>query len=425
MGATFSDRTTRQSVAQGGIGVQAQSGPDDVDDNLDLTDPAAFVDHDPYAYWERMRRLQPVRWHPPKEHRPGFWAVARYGDVLACYKDTARLSSARGTVLDVLLAGGDSAGGRMLAVMDSPRHRDLRQVLLRAFSPRVIHGVEQTVRRRADDLVAAIVGAGAIDAATSIAEHLPINTICDLLEIPGADRPALLAWNKRALSSDTGNEDRHDALEARSEILSYFVDIIRDRRRNPGDDVISLIAQADVLGEPMTEDDIALNCYSLILGGDESTRVSIIGGLHALGTFPDQWCLLKDGGATVSTAVEEVLRWVTPAMHFARTASTDLRIGDAQVGAGEIVTLWNISANNDDTVFSNPRRFDVARADNPHLALGYGPHYCLGAFLGRMELNAVLDSLVRRVATLQVLEAPQRIHSNFLFGYSALRLRLD
>ncbi|MFB7241919.1 cytochrome P450 [Streptomyces populi] len=391
----------------------------------DLADPAAFVEHDPYAYWDRMRRSEPVRWHPPVGGRPGFWAVARHRDVQNCYKDAARLSSARGTVLDVLLRGGDSAGGRMLAVMDRPRHRELRQVMLRAFSPRVLGHVENAVRRRADALVTAVVGAGEADAARDIAEHLPLNTVCDLLELPASDRPLLLDWNKRALSSESAEDDPFGALEARNEILSYFVDVVRERRRRPGEDVISMIAGARVGDEPMTEDDLALNCYSLILGGDESTRVTTIGALHALGTHEEQWRRLRTGGATVRTAVEEVLRWVTPAMHFARTATADLRIGPAEVSAGDIVTLWNISANNDPAVFARPRRFDVGREHNPHLALGHGPHFCLGAFLGRLELSAVLDSLVRRVHRIEILREPPRVYSNFLFGHSALHLRLD
>ncbi|MEU6272946.1 cytochrome P450 [Streptomyces populi] len=391
----------------------------------DLADPAAFVEHDPYAYWDRMRRSEPVRWHPPVGDRPGFWAVARHRDVQNCYTDAARLSSARGTVLDVLLRGGDSAGGRMLAVMDRPRHRELRQVMLRAFSPRVLGHVENAVRRRADALVSAVVGAGETDAARDIAEHLPLNTVCDLLELPVSDRPLLLDWNKRALSSESAEGDPFDALEARNEILSYFVDVVRERRRRPGEDVISMIADARVEDEPMTEDDLALNCYSLILGGDESTRVTMIGALHALGTHEEQWRRLRTGEATVRTAVEEVLRWVTPAMHFARTATADLRIGPAEVSAGDIVTLWNISANNDPTVFAQPRRFDVGREHNPHLALGHGPHFCLGSFLGRLELSAVLDSLVRRVRRIEILREPPRVYSNFLFGHSALHLRLD
>lgn len=357
--------------------------------------------------------------------RPGFWAVARHRDVQDCYKDATRLSSARGTVLDVLLRGGDSAGGRMLAVMDRPRHRELRQVMLRAFSPRVLRYVEDAVRQRADALVAAVVGAGEADAGRDIAEHLPLNTVCDLLELPAPDRPQLLAWNKRALSSDSAGGDLFDALEARNEILSYFVDVVRERRRSPGEDVISMIAGARVGGEPMGEDDLALNCYSLILGGDESTRVTTIGALHALGTYAEEWRRLRAGEVEVRTAVEEVLRWVTPAMHFARTATTDLRIGPAEVSAGDIVTLWNISADNDPAVFAEPRRFDVGRQHNPHVALGHGPHFCLGAFLGRLELSAVLDSLIRRVHRIEILQEPPRVYSNFLFGHSALRLRLD
>ncbi|MYR94604.1 MULTISPECIES: cytochrome P450 [unclassified Streptomyces] len=412
-------------VSSGNAAVSGTPYDDTSGSALDLTDPAAFIKNDPHAYWARMRRDEPVRWHPPVGARPGFWAVARYGDVQDCYKDAARLSSARGTVLDVLLRGGDSAGGRMLAVMDRPRHRELRQVMLRSFSPRVLGHVEEAVRQRADALVAAVAGAGEADAGRDIAEHLPLNTVCDLLELPVADRPQLLAWNKRALSSDSVEEDLFDALEARNEILSYFVDVVRERRRSPGEDVISMIARADVGGGPMSEDDLALNCYSLILGGDESTRVSTIGALHALGTYAEEWRRLRDGEVAVKTAVEEVLRWVTPAMHFARTATTDLRIGPAEVAAGDIVTLWNISANNDPDVFAEPRRFDVARHHNPHLSLGHGPHFCLGAFLGRLELSAVLDSLIRRVERIEILEEPPRVYSNFLFGHSALRMRLD
>ncbi|GAB3968683.1 cytochrome P450 [Streptomyces sparsus] len=412
-------------VSSGNTGVFDGPYDDTSGATLDLADPAAFVENDPHAYWDRMRRTEPVRWHPPVGSRPGFWAVARYGDVQDCYKDAARLSSARGTVLDVLLRGGDSAGGRMLAVMDRPRHRELRQVMLRAFSPRVLRHVEDAVRQRADALVTAVVGAGEVDAARDIAEHLPLNTVCDLLELPASDRPLLLDWNKRALSSESADGDPMDALEARNEILSYFVDVVRERRRRPGEDVISMIADARVEGEPMTDDDLALNCYSLILGGDESTRVTTIGALHALGTHQEQWRRLRTGEAAVKTAVEEVLRWVTPAMHFARTATADLRIGPAEVSAGDIVVLWNISANNDPAVFARPRRFDVGREHNPHLALGHGPHFCLGAFLGRLELSAVLDSLIRRVHRIEILREPPRVYSNFLFGHSSLHLRLD
>ncbi|SFE48426.1 Cytochrome P450 [Actinopolyspora alba] len=390
---------------------------------LDLTDPASLVDNDPYAYWERMRAEAPVAWHE-SPHGIGFWSVARHADVVACYKDSAGLSSARGTVLDVLLRGGDSAGGRMLAVMDRPRHRALRRVLQQAFSPRLIRRVERQVTTRADNLVAAVVGTGPVDFAAEVAEALPINTICDLLELPASDRPDLLAWNKRALSSDADDADPMDPLEARNEILDYFVETARERRRRPGEDVISMLANVRVEDEPLSDDDIALNCYSLILGGDESTRMSTIGALDALGRHEDQWNRLTAGSAAVGTAVEEVLRWVTPAMHFARTATRELLVGGQRIRAGDIVSMWNISANNDPAVFDEPRSFDVGRVHNPHVSLGHGPHFCLGAFLGRLELTAVLNSIIRRVSTIEVLAAPPRVYSTFLFGYTELRLVL-
>ncbi|MGJ7907804.1 cytochrome P450 [Actinopolyspora sp. H202] len=390
---------------------------------LDLTDPTALVDNDPYAYWERMRAEAPVAWHE-SPHGTGFWSVSRHSDVVACYKDATGLSSAGGTVLDVLLRGRDSAGGRMLAVMDRPRHRALRRVLQQAFSPRLIRQVEQQVSSRADELVATVVGSGPVDFAAEVAEALPINTICDLLELPASDRPDLLSWNKRALSSDEDDADPMDPLEARNEILGYFIEMARERRRRPGEDVISMLADARVEGEPLSDDDIALNCYSLIIGGDESTRMSTIGALDALGRHEDQWRRLRAGSATVGTTVEEVLRWVTPAMHFARTATRELLIGGQRIRPGEIVSMWNISANNDPDVFDAPRSFDVGRVNNPHVSLGHGPHFCLGAFLGRLELSAVLNSIISRASTIEVLAPPPRVYSTFLFGYTELRLVL-
>jgi cytochrome P450 len=387
---------------------------------LDLTDPATFVRNDPYAYWAEVRDRDPVYWHEGRENRSGFWVVSRYANVVSAYTDAARLSSARGTVLDVLLRGDDSAGGRMLAVTDRPRHRDLRNLMLRAFSPRVLAQVAERVHRRAGELIRQVTQAGSFDFAAEVAEHIPMGTICDLLSIPRADRPDLLRWNKNALSSDEADADPFAALEARNEILLYLTDLAARRRAGPGDDVVSMIAAATVGGEPLSIEDIALNCYSLILGGDESSRVSAICAVKAFADFPGQWQAVRDGEVPVDTAVEEVLRWATPAMHFARTAAKDLELGGRQVRAGDIVTLWNISANFDEREFDAPRRFQVARIPNKHLSFGHGPHFCLGAYLGRAELRALLTALADSVSRIESAGRPQPIYSNFLNGYSTL-----
>jgi cytochrome P450 len=387
---------------------------------FDLTDPTTFVRNEPHAFWAGVRDHDPVHWHEGRDGRPGFWVVSRYADVVTAYTDVARLSSARGTVLDVLLHGDDSAGGRMLAVTDRPRHRELRTVMLRAFSPRVLGAVVERVERRADELVRQVTGAGDFDFAAEVAEHIPMGTICDLLSIPEADRPDLLRWNKNALSSDEADADPYAALEARNEILLYFMDLVEQRRADPGDDVVSMIATAAPEGEPLSVEDVALNCYSLILGGDESSRVSAISAVKAFADFPDQWRAVRDGDVAVDTAVEEVLRWATPAMHFARTATTDLELGGRRIRAGDIVTLWNSSANFDERQFDRPGRFEAARTPNKHVSFGHGPHFCLGAHLGRAELRALLTALAGTVSRIEPAGTPQCIYSNFLNGYRTL-----
>lgn len=388
--------------------------------SLDLTDPAAFVDHDPYAFWQRVRRERPVYRHPATSGRPGFWVVSAYEDVLSCHSDVARLSSARGNVLDVLLHGGDSAGGKMLAVTDRPRHRRLRTIMLQAFSPRVLGGVVRRVEEHTAELVRTVTGLGTFDFATEAAEHIPLNTICDLLSIPAEDRKDLLGWSKAALASDDPDTGQLDALEARNEIVLYLMELAFERRANPGDDVISMIAGAEVDGRPLPPEEVALNCYSLILGGDESSRLTAISSVLAFTRFPAQWQALREGTASVDTAVEELLRWATPGMHFARTALCDFTLRGQRVRAGDIVTLWTTSANNDETVFASPRELDLSRTPNRHLTFGHGPHFCVGAALGRASVGALLRALVAYVEEIEPAGTPARIYSNFLHGYSSL-----
>jgi cytochrome P450 len=228
-----------------------------------------------------------------------------------------------------------------------------------------------------------------------------------------------------ALSSDHADSSQLDALSARNEILLYFVDLAEDRRANPGDDVISMLAKVELDGRPLTVEEIAVNCYSLLLGGDETSRISAICAVLALIEHPDQWEALRTGGVAVDSAVEEVLRWATPGMHVARTARTDLDINGHRVGAGDIVTLWNVSANNDESIFDQPRRFHLSRSPNKHLSFGHGPHYCLGAFLGRAELHALLTALAARVGRMELCGSPRPIYSTFVSGYDSLPVRFE
>lgn len=389
--------------------------------DFDLTAPETFRANSLQAMWSQVREVSPVYWHPYGD--TGFWVVSRYRDVLAVYRDSENFTSERGSVLDTLMSGGDSAGGRMLAVTDGARHRAIRKVMTRFFTPAQLSLITDSIRRRTREVVAEAVAREIVDFSTDVADRLPIEAICDLMAIPEADRPHLLACNKAALSADEEGATELDALSARSEIVFYLAELVARRRRDPGNDVVSALTTAQVGGEPLDDDDLALNCYSLILGGDESTRMSACTGTVAFARNPDQWQRLRLADS-VDPAVEEVLRWSTPSMHFARTATADVRIGDETAPKGNVVTLWNTSANFDEAHFPDPDRFDIARTPNDHLTFGQGRHYCVGALMARVELRCLLAEMRGRIARIELVTEPRQVYSNFLFGFSSAPVRL-
>jgi cytochrome P450 len=388
--------------------------------SLNLADPATHAACDLAVFWQYLRDSRPAYRHPASEYGPAFWVLSRHADISAIYKDNVRFTSERGNVLTTLLRGGDTAAGKMLAVTDGHRQRDLRNVLSKAFSPRVLDRVAEQVRRATREIVRDAVARGSFDFAIEVAERIPLGTICDLLGVPESDRGHLLRLNKSALSSEDPDASYDDAWAARNEILMYFAQLAVERRENPQDDVISAVAIGSVGGRPLTVDEIIFNCYSLIIGGDETTRLAMSCAVHALAERPDQWLRLKRGDAGMRTAVEEVLRWATPAMHFGRVALRDVPLHDQLIGEGDIVTLWNCSANRDEAVFADPTVFDLNRDPNRHVTFGHGPHFCLGAYLARVEISALLASLVEFVDRIELAGSVRRVHSNFLNGISHL-----
>jgi cytochrome P450 len=386
----------------------------------DLVDPKTYAEHDMLEIWRRLRADEPVYWHPETTGGPGFWVVTRHEDVSLVLRDDGAFTSERGNVLATMLQGGDTGAGRMLAVTDGQHHTDLRKLLLQAFAPRALADVSLRVRQLIHRLLAEALEHGECDFAKDIASAVPLETICDLLNVPIGDRQQVLKLTKSALASDYESPHADIDRMARGEILLYFTDLLKARRKGPGGDPISLMATAEVGGRRLDDEDIILNCYSLIMGGDETSRLSMIGAVRALVENPSQWRALKNGDVTVESAGEEVLRWTTPTMHFGRVAIADTTIGGRAVAAGDLVTLWFTSANRDETVFSEPDRFDLSRSPNKHLSLGYGRHFCLGAYLGRVEINAMLDGLRTIVSDIEQTGSGRQIYSNFLSGMSSL-----
>ncbi|MFJ2607122.1 MULTISPECIES: cytochrome P450 [unclassified Streptomyces] len=387
---------------------------------FDLCDPATFTDHDLTSFWRDLRRDDPVHWQAPAAGRPGFWVVSRYQDVQRLLRDTDGFGSARGNVLAAVLAGGDTGSGRMLPVTDAPRHPALRAVMNVSFTPRALRRIQPRVEGTARELVRRAVAGGSCDFATEVAEQIPLHTICDLLDVPAGDRAFLLDVAKKSLGFEEPDQSDLQARLARSEIVRYFQDLARTRRARPGEDAVSALVAGEVQGEVLTDEDVALNCYSLLLGGDETARLTMIDAVRALAGHPAQWRAFKNGDVDLAAATEEALRWATPAMHAARQARRDTVLHGRQIRAGDLVTLWLSSANRDENVFPDPDVFDLGRTPNRHLSFGSGPHFCVGAHLGRMEIRAVLAAVRDHVPDIRLTGQGSRVYSTFLNGYSSL-----
>ncbi len=386
---------------------------------IDLTDPDLYSDGDPYAVWKWLRRNSPVHWHPPAA-LPGFWVLTKYDDVRAVYRDPATFSSAGGILLRPESYGDDPGGGRTLALTDPPRHRQLRALVDSWFSPRSIRLLEEEMRVVARDIVTQAIERESCDFVTEIAARIPLFVICKMMGVPKEDWERLFALTNEAFGAG-------DALERRLahfDILQYFERLVAIRGKAPADDLVSVLATAEIDGRKLSLDEMILNCDNLLVGGTENTRIAASGGMLAFIQFPDQWQMLADDPSLLPAAVDEVLRWTSTATHILRTTTQPVTIRGQRIEAGERVTLWNPSANRDEDIFDDPDRFLVDRKPNRHLALGGGEHVCLGGPLGRLELQLLYDELLRNTSRIELDGMPVKLSSIVVNGLEHLPLKL-
>lgn len=393
--------------------------------DLDLADPRVHAESDLTEVWRHLRDERPLWWNAsPMGQAGGFWVVSRYADVVAVYRDPGRFTSVRGNLLASLLRGGDPAGGRMIVVSDGPRHAAVRRLLASSLGPRTMQRLEAAVAATTDRLLDAAIGRPGCDFARDVAANIPLWTICDLLGVPEADRAFLQRQTNLALGSENPAQSPVEVWAARNEILLYFRELARARPGTAGDDLVSVLAAGSVDGVAIDEDELVLNCYSLILGGDETTRMSMSGMVAMFAREPGEWRRWCAGDISTATAVDEVLRWTTPALHIGRTAVGDVDLHGERISAGDVVTAWNVSANRDEREFDRPAVFDLGRSPNRHVTFGYGSHFCLGAALARMEIAVLAQALRRRVSAIDLTGTPRQVYSNFLSGYTSLPVAL-
>ena len=379
--------------------------------DIDLTDLDRFSSGFPHDVLTYLRREAPVWFHPATAHTPGnegFWVLSRYADIEAAAADAATFSSATGggrdgggTLIEDLPAG--FAAGVLFNMMDDPRHKRIRKLVAPSVSPRALAAIESDLRRRAAAILEAVSERGECDFVVEVAAELPLQAAAQLLGVPQPDRHLLFRWANVTLDyedRDLGTQSER-ALEASRAMFEYGAGLIEDKRRHPGDDMLSAIACGVVDDEagcsgPLTELEQQMFFNLLVAAASETTRNSIAVGLMALIDHPEQWRMLRGDRALLPAAVEEILRWASSTPYNRRTATRDVEIGGEKVRAGDKVTLWWASANRDEAVFADPFRFDVRRIPNPHLAFGHGAHFCLGASLARMETRLIFEEVLER-----------------------------
>lgn len=353
-----------------------------------------------------------------------FWAVTRHSDVVEVARDPERFGSAgRWLILPRAVdLDGSSTGNvplRMLVNMDRPEHRSYRGVASAWFTPRAVRRLEQRICSAATELVSGLArSAQPVDVVEDLATRLPLLVITEMLGVPEVDAELVLRLsNENFGAADPdfrrADGDREGFLR---ELGSYLIGLGWERRDAPKDDLASIIATATIDGSPMPDLELMSYLYLLATAGHETTRNAISGGILALAERPDQFDRLRADPALASVATEEVLRWTSPIIHFARTARIDCEIAGQPIARGDSVVIFFPSANRDESVFENPNDFTVDRSPNPQIAFGFGEHYCLGAALARVEVRAILEALATVVSTIEQVDDVERLRSSFVGG---------
>ena len=407
-------------------------------DRIDLVTPSVYQRGYPWADWALQRREAPVYWYD----RPGvapFWSITRYDDIQAISRDPETFISSRRLVVREAGQGDGGANDPSLTVpnlinMDPPEHGKYRNATSRRFSPRgmtiledrIDEIAEDVIDRAAEHLVDHLTNRREMDFVRDVAAKMPMAAICELLAVERESWDDIFRFTNEFLGSEDpeyqrGRTRRETWQSGIRGLQSYFTAHIERKRHEPDDSVMTTLVQAEIDGEPMPEQDILSYAILLILAGNETTRNATSGGMLALIEHPEQFERLRTDPAMLDSAVEEMLRWTSPVVHFARTVTRDTEVRGVPMQAGETLAMWYPSANRDEDVFERPDEFDIARSPNEHLAFGgFGEHFCLGANLARLEMRSVFRHLIGKLEGFQIEGEPERLASQLIGGIKRL-----
>lgn len=380
----------------------------------------------PHEALAHLRAHDPVAWMDEPDDGVGFWAITRYQDVVDISRNPMLFSSYRGGSNITDYPPDDLSKIRMLMVnMDPPQHVKFRKLVSTGFTPRMVQALEGRVRASVDGIIDRVIGWGECDFVREIAAELPLQVIAELLGIPLEERQVIFDLSNRLIGFDDPEfqTSLEDAQLASAEMWMYANNLATGRRGQSGTDLITVLMNAEIDGEHLTEMEFDSFFLLLSVAGNETTRNLISGGMRALLANPEQWERLKANPDLVDTAVEEMLRWVSPLIHFRRTATEDTVIRGQEIKEGDKVVLYYPSANRDEEIFQDAHLFDVGRTPNEHLAFGVGEHFCLGANLARLEIRWMFKALIERMPDIELNGETRRLRSNFINGIKEMPVR--
>jgi cholest-4-en-3-one 26-monooxygenase len=406
-------------------------------DTLDIITPDHYAKNGyPHSEWTLLRREAPVYWYDRPNVEP-FWAITKHADIVTIGRQPKIfLNGPRLLVVtrDLVIPGGETLF-RHLLNMDPPEHGRYRDLVNRRFTPRAVRKLEAEVAEIANnvmrELVATRASGGNVDCdfVVDMAAKVPLDVIAALIGVPREDRAQLFQWTNETIGSgdpefQKGASAEETIRRAREGLFTYFSNLVEERRKNPCDDLTSVLATSRLDGEPLPLFELMSYFLLLVVAGNETTRNATSGGLHAFIENPEQWRMLKRDPSLLRSAVEEIVRWVTPVIQFARTATQDYELRGQKIRAGDSLCLFYPSANRDEEVFQEPFKFDIRRNPNPHLAFGIGEHFCLGANLARLELEVIFRELLKWVDSAELTAPMERLRSSFVGGIKHMPVRL-
>jgi cytochrome P450 len=312
--------------------------------------------------------------------------------------------------------------------MDPPQHGEFRSILSQYFTPRSIRALEPEIAKITTEILDDVMDRGECDFVTEISSKVPVAVIAEMLGVPRKDWPTIFRWTNEVIGGgdpefQRGKDANETFAQARLEMFQYFTDLVEESRKHPGSDVTSIVSNAKVNGEPLPALELLSYLFLLVVAGNETTRNATSGGLLAFIENPEQFRRLKSDPMLIKSAVEEIVRWTSPVIQFARTAVSDTVVRGQKIRAGESVCLFYPSASRDEDVFAEPFKFDIGRNPNPHLSFGIGEHFCLGANLARLELAVIFAELAKRLDHAELAGPVERLRSSFVGGVKHMPIR--